>query len=502
MRCRCASLLLTLVLTPLLCAQTAPPHSAQTTPSLAAQTAPSLGAQIAPSPGAQTAPPTYVAARQIIVAPQASGPVDRVELWVIADGGRGWERVAESRSLGQIAYQAPADGAYGLLIRLLNANGASAAEPSAATPAAMRILVDTTPPLLQLSAAEPQTPIAAETGTSPAATGTRWRLQLSVFDEHLGPAGVRVFYRPDGQQSWSDGGVLNIAGAVREWTAPHPIRAAKIDLCVVATDLAGNSRRSELRGVLAASGASTSQPAVAPAALSGDGAEMRDRIARDAPRARHSASDLDRASARQVDVAAGAALAASVSAVQNGGEPLLRQASPPGADGLHVPVPPASPSFEQASALRLIALRHVAAGETRLAAARLEEALRLAPDDVETLLVYAAAKARSRDWPAAVALYQQTLAVAPQEPRALDGLAAALTARGEYPASAATLETLVRVAPRSADAWLHYGDVQHRLGRSAAARNAWTQARELATDADQRARATRRLAVSAPAVRP
>lgn len=513
MRCRRASLLLTLVLTPPLCAQTAPPHLTQTRIPPAAQTAPQTMSQNSPrssyphsaqcvsSFNAQLAQPTYIAARQIIVTPQASGSVDRVELWITADGGRSWERVAESRSLGQIAYQAPDDGTYGLLIRLINANGASAAEPRAGTPPATQVIVDTTPPLLQLSAAEPQTPIPATTGAPPTASGARWRLTLSVFDENLGPAGVRVFYRQDGQQSWSDGGILDVAGAVREWTAPHPIAAARIDLCVVATDLAGNSRRSELRGVRVPPGESALPPAGAPAAIRGDDPSSRDRLARSS-RARRPTSASDPDSVRHANGAADAALAASLSVEQQTVSPSADAASPPTAEGMRVPVPPQSPNFERAAALRKIAGRHIASGETHLATARLEEALRLAPEDVETLLESAAAKALTRDWSAAAALYQRALAVAPQEPRALDGLAAALTARGEYPAAAAALETLVRVAPRSPDAWLHYGDVLHRLGRSAAACNAWTQARELATDDNQRARATRRLTVSAPAVRP
>ena len=118
-----------------------------------------LGAgQPAASVGQSESQPANAAARfvstpqiQLDYATTNETPVAAVDVWVSTDSGRSW-RAAEVARAGAhtVRYTAPADGKYGFYLVLHSAAGDSAAPPQAGTPPLLSVIVDTTPPLLQV----------------------------------------------------------------------------------------------------------------------------------------------------------------------------------------------------------------------------------------------------------------------------------------------------------------------------------------------------------------
>lgn len=407
------------------------------------------------------AAPVFLAAARIVVSPQVefADGVERVELWASADGRRTWRLVAASDDVRRVQFDAPADGRYDLVIRLISRGGASVAAPGPGAVPTTSVIVDTIPPVLQLHAARWID-----------ATGPRLQVRLSQFDEHLGPAGVRLFYRAVGATRWQDGGALQPLEDYAEWTPPQDLRCA-IELRVLAADRAGNIASDELRDVPAPPERSpTSRPADAPA-----------------PEPAYRAiSDTGEAPPPPAPPGAGVPIPHPPSAEVPLPRTLLASAAAAPA------APPEHTDYARVARLRALAGRHLDAGEHALAAARLDDALRAAPGDLDTLLQYAGVLTATGDLAAATGRYLEAQRIAPHDPRVLDGLGAAAAARGDFPAARAHLRKLLEIAPDSGRAWLHYGDVEHRLGRGREALAAWRRARD-AGDGDVRAGAARRL---------
>ena len=145
--------------------------------------------------------PTFVRSSRIVVSPQvdAGTPVERIELWSSRDGRRSWRLATTTTDSRRVEYEAPEDGRYELYLRLINEAGASADAPTAGAAPTASVIVDTIPPLLQLHEARAALDDAGETVLS---------LRLSIFDENLGPAGLRLFFRAAGTATWHDGGPL------------------------------------------------------------------------------------------------------------------------------------------------------------------------------------------------------------------------------------------------------------------------------------------------------
>jgi len=400
------------------------------------------------------ASPTYVATREVIIEFQVSQPADDAiaQLWVSRDSGRTWSKADAAQVAGHtLKYTAPADGRYDFYLVLCSSAGASAAPPQPGCVPAASVIVDTLPPLLQIHGARPESVGGCR----------RVVFDASLVEEHLSETAVRVFYRTDGSP-WRDGGPAEAASGTVTWRVPagFPERA---DLRVVVTDLAGNQAADEIRAV------------VIPPAHPQTSAQGQDRCAPTSrPTAEPGVTAVTIDPVRPVEL-----------------EPL----GPPGTGGAAASQPSLS-NAQRADLRRLreLATGFISTGRYSLAVARLEDALRLAPDDVDTLAELGHVLVRLERYDEADARFAQAAQLRPDHLSALDGLALVDAARRRYADARVHLRALLQMHPESGVHWLRLGDMAHRVGNSGEALEAWEKVLSIpGADEELRAKARRRL---------
>jgi Flp pilus assembly protein TadD len=388
----------------------------------------------------------YVAERDVVLtyATANDAPVERVDVWLTRDGGKSWNRApVEQCGRLSVCFHAPEDGWYGFYLVLHNSAGASADPPAAGAEPHSQVIVDTVAPALQV-----------HRGIEPVhvVPGQPLNLRLSLIDEHLGSRPVRVFYRAGCDAAWADGGPANLDGLELTWPAPVEL-ADSADLRIVATDLAGNRAFEDVPNL----------PVDVPTSLP----------VADAP----------------------------VANLPPDSQPTTSPAAPPAEA---VARRYAFGELDRLKELRRLAARQSAAGHFPQAAETLEQAVQICPDDPDLLsglgeaLYSAGRQGEAERWFSAAA------AASPDHPRALEGLALVAATQKRYSQAAAHLEHLLRIEPESAQTWLHYGDVEHKLGETSNALEAWERVVSL-RDADPAVResAERRLKYfGPPRVRP
>lgn len=375
--------------------------------------------------------PRYVASRDLILSYRTANDAAaaQVEVWVSTDAGRTW-RLTPIVPAGNssVRYTAPDDGRYDFYVVLKHGGAASAPEPTPGVVPTASVCVDTTPPLVQVHGAA--APLDADEGRTVT-------LDITVIEEHLSDAALRVFYR-GASGAWTDGGPAQLSGNRLTWRAP-PAVPARAALRVVVTDLAGNRTFADLSDVSIEPAAPDTGPAPEP-----DGA--------------NGATD-----------------------------PVTTQ---PSADP-HSPPVVVDPRVAE---LRQRAEEFLQRGAYSLAEARFTDALRHAPQDAALLIGAGNALYRLGRYDDAAARFQAALEASPDRAEALDGLALVAATQRRYPQALEYLRQLRRVRPDSGTAWLRSGDLAHRLGNVREAREAWRRVLELpAVDDELREKARRRL---------
>jgi hypothetical protein len=388
----------------------------------------------------------YVATREVVLAYATANdaPIERVDVWLTRDGGKTWSQQAVQQYGRQaVCFQAPEEGWYGFYIVLHNSAGASADAPAAGAEPHSQVLVDTVAPALQLHC-----------GIEPlhVAPGQQLNLRLSLIDEHLGSRPVRVFYRAGADAPWVDGGSASVDGLELSWLAPASLNGP-VDLRIVATDLAGNRAFEDLRDV------PVDGPSTQPAA----------------------------------DLAPDDSSPAS--------QPATRPADPPPESRARRH---ALGELDKLNELRGLAARRCAAGRYAEAAETFQQAVQICPDDPDLLSGLGEALYSAGRQDDAERWFSAAIAESPDHPRALEGLALVAATQKRYSLAAAHLEHLLRLEPQSAQTWLHYGDVEHKLGERSKALEAWERAVSLReADPAVRESAERRLKYfGLPRVRP
>jgi tetratricopeptide (TPR) repeat protein len=267
----------------------------------------------------------------------------------------------------------------------------------------------------------------------PEPSGKRLLFRATLVDDNLAPTAARVFYR-SGNAAWADGGAAHARLGGFDWELPADATDT-LDLRVVVTDRAGNRTQEERLAVRTR----PAQPvAVAPTEL---------------------------VPAEDVAERAGATDAAA-----------------------------AAPVSGEGARLRALAKEFRDQGQYSLAAARLEDALRLAPQDVELLVELGDTLFRNVQFDEARVRFERALEVAPSNTDALQGLALVDAAQRRYDQARDRLLQLVALEPESQIFWLRLGDVQHKLGAFDQARSAWQRVAVLGPPgSDWRAKAELRL---------
>lgn len=399
------------------------------------------GSAIAAEPGAQ-----FLRSRDVVLELRSQAAAEAVA-YVSRDNTTTWFETAVAR-LGETTYcfSAPDDGTYEFYFVLRNDAGPSAEPPVCGAPAHLSVVIDTTPPIVQFR----ELTIGGD-ADNPTAYG-----RIALIENDV--ASLRLFYRTSAKRTWTDAG----SPALVAGRFGHPLPRATgqtIDLCIVATDRAGNAARDERVGLW------MPEP-TAPVAVQ--------------------AADIAFANSGEADDAN------ELSAEQRAAAPpLLGDAEPTelrtrnGRTGASASTDDASDAIEK---LRSAAAEFAMQGRWSLSAARLQDALRLAPNDPGLLSGLGKSEYELGQYEAAAQHYGAILNNAPDHVGALEGLALVEATQRRYPAARDTLLRLLERQPAAAHNWLNYGDVEYRLGNVAKAQSAWEKAAAQA-DADQGVRA-------------
>lgn len=364
--------------------------------------------------------------------------------WVSTDGGWIWAPAELEVGTDGLCYVAPGSGRYDLYF-VVEAGGAISDEfPSPGCRPHLSLTIDELPPVVQVRSAA-----LRESGDG------RMQVEIDaiVSDENLGPEGVRLFTRVGADSAWRDAGPL-VRGRGTSWRTQPLEPAAALDLRVVVTDLAGNSRWDELRSV------ALSQPA-APATH----APQRARAGEQADGVHLAADATPLSSAPAPETAAPARVAA-----ENAARSRAADVAAP------APETPEPAAVRKAAQLRGLAQRFRDEGRYELALARLDDALELTPRDCELLVERGAVLFQLQRPDEAQRAFAEALTLHADLPGALEGLALVAATRGEYARACERLERLVAIEPGRAAAWLRLGDMRHRLGRVDEAIAAWRRA--------------------------
>lgn len=409
--------------------------------------------------------PRYVPTREIALeyATANHASVTRADLWVSSDATHTWELANEiTNDSGTITYVAPSDGRFDFFLVLHNDAGPSSPPPEPGMPPVASVIVDTAPPLVQINHA--QTEVSSDGVAS-------LSLNTTLVEENLSPTGIRVFYRAT-PNDWRDGGPATFAEDHITWTPP-PNLNVPADLRIVVTDRAGNHNTAEVLDVDIARRATGAAGEVTQPALP----QTPTMIAEFVP-----------------------VVPPTIDPVQPVIVGPLSQS--PAAEQ---PIPPATPPDREqhVERLRELASSFMQQGQYALALARYTDALEIAPTDADLLVDLGSALYRVGHYDEASLRFTDAATNQPDHVGALNGLALVAATQKRYPQAREYLCRLQRLQPESAHVWLRSGDIEHRLGNTAAALKAWQRVLETAeNDADVRQRAQRRLDYFRPLLAP
>jgi len=374
----------------------------------------------------------YLATNQIRLTFQAEGERDLLgaEVWLRDERSAEWRRVATEWDGGQSALVTiEEDGCYDVFLMLRNEAGGSAAEPGPETAGQACVVIDTAPPVLQVHAVR-----VVDRGEA----GIELRAGLTAYEENHRAEWIRVFYQPETGGRWVDGGAGRVVDGELVWPVPRDV-SGELRMRVVATDSAGNRAADEWSGRL---------PAAAPAGATGGGSKVEPLAVAPVEIAPVGKVVLDRPKQEEVGLDL--------------------------ADAQYLPH------------LRKLAARYEGEGRYGLAAARLEDALALAPEDTGLLVELGSALYRSGRYLEAGERFEAALRQQENHIEAIEGLALVEATLKRYPEARAQLQRALTLRPESGRNWLRYGDIEHRLGNREAALKAWRHVL-MVDDADEAA---------------
>ncbi len=361
-----------------------------------------------------------------------AAPLSSVELWHTADSGNTWVQDgldADKRS--PVLFRAPGDGEYGIFLVITNATGPSSQPPTTGTAPQVRVLVDQTPPVVQLHA------LRLSSSFGQPVVQIRWTAIDTLFTARP----IELFYRPANETEWRTMTTEPVANTGRfDWSVPDSSTGA-INVRLVARDRGGHVVTSEVQPIdLVSARTTVTPPAGNPneridggstGSVHGQRSQPRPSVS-GSPRARARASELIDEAARRRD-----------------------------------------------------------RGDARGAIARLRDAVRLDPSRTDAFAEMARLFYGLGEWDRALGAYKIVLQQQPAQREALLGAAMALTQRKDYSEAGSRLRTVLRYNPNDVEAWMDLGDVAIYSGDEVLARDCYTRAAQLdpaATDIIENAR--------------
>ena len=423
-----------------------------------------LGCLVFPGGGAAVrADARYVPTRTVTLAVQsgANEAVDRVRVYVSCDEGMDWSEVATVLHGHSVRFELPGEGQFECFVVLENEAGESSGPPGPGAAPHAVVVVDTTPPVLQIHRVQMLQGSSGERSL---------RLGLTLMEENLGETGLRLFHRAGAKSPWMDAGPVRVVERNIIWSIPDSLSGI-IDVRLTATDLAGNRCSDEVRrvsiGVCAEKpsptvGSPASQPTSAPVIPD----SVASKSARSAPGPYALAGDVSQDDFDRLDQEFEAALA-------------RMPASRP-ADGAAA-LTPRDRAIQQ---LRQQANQFRGEGRLSLSAARLREAQALQPESPDLKIDYGNVLLEGGEYAAANEQFEIVLTGDPDNRAALGGLARVAYEEHRFEDARRWLAQRTQRGAASAEDLLLGGDIEMRLGNRAAALLSWSNAMRSA-DHDQ-----------------
>jgi hypothetical protein len=169
------------------------------------------------------------------------GVVSNVELFITEDDGRKWWKYGDDADRhSPFDVKVPRDGRYGFALRVHTSAGA-AAPPQPGEQPEMIVVVDLTPPSVELL------PVGPEAGGGPNQLVLKW----TASDAHPAEQPIALFYAADPRGPWEPIGDWQENRGRYVWTL-GPDVPGRVYLRVTARDAAGNVTHSQTPGLVAA----------------------------------------------------------------------------------------------------------------------------------------------------------------------------------------------------------------------------------------------------------
>ncbi len=316
---------------------------------------------------------------------EAALPLESVRLWYTTDGGGTWTEFGRDEDrISPIRFRAPSEGVYGFYFVLANSSGPSSAPPAKSAKPQQVVLVDSTPPLVQLHQ------VRAVSSVDEVTVQIRW----VAVDGFFPPRPIEILYGPSPEQATNRATVEPIANTgMFDWRVPPEVTGS-IALKVAATDRAGQRSESDAQWV-DVTVSKPAPPVQAATKLTASTMDMDDAALAGSQRGRERAAQLF---AQALEEAKGGQLAGGVSRLREAVklDPQMTQAFAEMGGMLYLlgDLDRASGAYDIAlkqqanhrDALRGLARIHERRGQMAAAAEKLQTILRYNPKDAEVWL--------------------------------------------------------------------------------------------------------------------
>lgn len=374
-------------------------------------------APLSATPPPVDGPPPAVNSRVLDIGYSTHGsaqPLRKVDLWVTTNNGEPWQHYASE--IGQpssIQFHAERDGLYGFFLVLRNNVGASSGPPQPGQQPHQWVLVDTSPPLVQIKQVRmirrdpPESPLLV--------------VSWAAYDAHLDDRPVSLYYRVDERPGWQA-----LASSIADvgqfdWAIPPQV-SGRITVKIEISDRAGNV-----------------------------------------------ASDISSLIMLEAQTPVNNAAQAMPDAPPLGKTPPNAEANLPGAEAQ-------KSDPERARELYKLGVWHKQRGDYGLAVTRLVEALNHAPNILPPAYELANIYYAQGNYHGALDIYNGILEHHWTDRQALRGTALAKVALRQYPDALQHLERALQTTLDDAETWLHAGDVFLLMGQRDSATQYWREA--------------------------
>jgi tetratricopeptide (TPR) repeat protein len=345
-----------------------------------------------------------------------------VQMWISLDATQWLPWAWSDKPAEPFSFAPPRQGK--ILIALAPAPRETAVLPDSGYQS-LAIVFDWDKPLVRLISSQ----VHASAG------GVALRLAWAAWDENLGERPISLHWRHTAEEPWQLGiGDLPNSAAC-EWPIPAPLAGKSFEVCLRATDQAGNA--GEVAFPVSVK-AKTPEPVPPPAATS--------------------------------------------------------QAAPQ----LPTQADPAVPTAAAGEAERLcqIAQQHMMQNEFDMAEDMFREAVETDPTYYAARLNLGILLQRRGRHAEAIGEYQAVVTLKPDNVTAWRNLALAYMTTKDYPKARVTLQKLLAVEADNPQSWIDLGDVEMLMGRSQSARQCWEKGKSLSKPgSDTHTRAGKRLSV-------